>query len=205
MTWSVKQSTGEREMCTPSSPRATTQHIPATFRALPVHWHSLTPAATSGSPLPGGHYSVSFDFGQLRYRALVWRRRQGGAGAGCGAGNRLRMADNWVTIRSNSFCRGLFELGHAGAIALVSCGAHRVRREGRRSGAAGSAGSFILLHGDNVQPARAPHNLKIQRAVSSPRRSSDIGRFCFFGAGFSRAFGMITTYDFLAWPVCKVL
>ena len=120
-------------------------------------------------------YSVSFYFGQLRYRALVWRRRQGGAGAGCGAGNRLRMADNWVTIRSNSFCRGLFELGHAGAIALVSCGAHRVRREGRRSGAAGSAGSFILLHGDNVQPARAPHNLKIQRAVSSPRRSSDIG------------------------------
>ena len=148
-------------------------------------------------------YSHSFDFRQLRKSAVVWWRHQGGAGAGCGAVSRLRMADNWVTIPSGSFCRGVFELGHAGASALVSCGAHRVRREGRRSGAAGSLGSFILDFLDNLQPAWVPYNLKTQRAVSCPRRSFDSGQspcWCWLQARLRTT----NTYNFLALPMCRV-
>ena len=124
-------------------------------------------------------YSVSFDFGQLRFREVQWWRRQGRAGAGRGAANRLRMADmitdNWEANPSGSFRRRSFELWHDGANTLGSCSAHVVRREGGRLSSARNGWSFVFHRAGNGQMTRAPLNVKTERGICRPRRSSGSG------------------------------
>ena len=123
-----------------------------------------------------GTYSVSFGFGQLRFWAPQWWRRQGGAGARRGAAHRLRMAYNWVANPSGSFRRRSFELWHDGADTLERCGAHVVRREGGRLSSARNGWAFVFHRAGNGQPARAPLNVKTERGICRPRRSCGSGQ-----------------------------